>query len=165
MSAWRGWRLPFFLSLVSIIQTWWLGTTILTHSDSEHTTQPDRLTKSNTSFHCEDLSIAAVIGWTIPRGSTRIERYPETWNLRQYIASFFYTIQTPICYVGCLMIANTWTYISIYILLSWKTKICLYFSASMCEHLWPSPLHLVNCAKCSHNPSKDVDDWSSNVFF
>ncbi len=31
------------------------------------------------------------------------------------IASFFYTIETPICYVGCLMITNTWTYISLYI--------------------------------------------------
>ncbi len=30
------------------------------------------------------------------------------------IALFIYTIQTPICYVGCLMIANTWTYISLY---------------------------------------------------
>ncbi len=25
-----------------------------------------------------------------------------------------------------------------------KQQICLYFSASMCEHLWPSPTHLVN---------------------
>ncbi len=30
------------------------------------------------------------------------------------IALFFYTIQTPIRYVGCLMIANTWTYNSLY---------------------------------------------------
>ncbi len=31
------------------------------------------------------------------------------------IASFLCTIQTPICYVGCLMIANTWTDIFLYI--------------------------------------------------
>ncbi len=41
-----------------------------------------------------------------------------------------------------------------------KQKNSLYFSASTCEHLWPSPSNLVNCAKCSHNPSKDAADWS-----
>ncbi len=41
-----------------------------------------------------------------------------------------------------------------------KRKICLYFSASTCEHLWHSPSNLVNCAKGSHNASKDVADWS-----
>ncbi len=49
---------------------------------------------------------------------------PVAWNLNQY-CFIFYTIQMPICYVGCLVIANTWTYISPYtsgILLSWKTK-------------------------------------------
>ncbi len=30
------------------------------------------------------------------------------------VASFFYTIQTPICSVGCLMITNRWTDISLY---------------------------------------------------
>ncbi len=57
---------------------------------------------------------------------------------------FFYTIQIPICYVGCLMITNTWTYISPYtsgILLS-------------------SPSNLVNWAKCSYHPSKYAADWS-----
>ncbi len=37
-----------------------------------------------------------------------------------------------------------------------KQKNSLYFSASTCEHLWPSPSNLVNCAKCLHNPSKDT---------
>ncbi len=68
-----------------------------------------------------------------------------------------------ICYVGCWMIANSWTYISLYIkntaILEDK-KIYLYFSASTCEHLWLSPSHLVNCAKCLHDPSKDATDWS-----
>ncbi len=36
------------------------------------------------------------------------------------IASFLYTIQMPICYVGCLLLANTWNTPGI--LLSWKTK-------------------------------------------
>ncbi len=41
-----------------------------------------------------------------------------------------------------------------------KQKISLYFSTSNCEHLWPSHSHLVNCAKCSHHPSKDVANQS-----
>ncbi len=69
-------------------------------------------------------------------------RCPRAWHLSQYHFLFFYTIQTPICYVGCLMIANTWTYISLkhqeYSYLG-KEKISLYFSTSNCEHLWPSP--------------------------
>ncbi len=47
------------------------------------------------------------------------------------IASFFHTIQTPKCYVGCLMIANT-GHISSYtsgIPLSWKTKKQFVFSS------------------------------------
>ncbi len=45
-----------------------------------------------------------------------------------------------------------------------KQKISLYFSTSTYKHLWPS--HLVNCAKCSQNPSKDAADWSVwKVFF
>ncbi len=74
------------------------------------------------------LSTAAVIGWTIPRGTTEIaehitqkhlswlthSRSRAFWNLSQY-CFIVYTIQTPICYVGCLMIANICTYISLYI--------------------------------------------------
>ncbi len=41
-----------------------------------------------------------------------------------------------------------------------KQKNSLYFSASTCEHLWPSPSNLVNCAKCSHHPGKDAANWS-----
>ncbi len=40
------------------------------------------------------------------------------------------------------------------------TQNSLYFSASTCEHLWPSPSNLVNCTKCSHNHCKDAADWS-----
>ncbi len=75
---------------------------------------------------------------------------------------FFYTIQMPICYVGCLMIANTWTYISLYLRNTaiLEKKKSLYFLTSACEHLWPSHSHLVNCAKCEQIPSKYVADWS-----
>ncbi len=110
-----------------------------------------------------------MIGWTIPRGSTRIERSPKAWNLTQCCFIFFYTIQKPICYVGCLMITNTWIYIYLPIHQEYsylgKQKSSLYFYTSTCEHLWPSPSHLVNWAKCSHNPSKDAADWSVVVDF
>ncbi len=46
------------------------------------------------------------------------------------IASYFYTIQTPICYVGFLMIANRWTYISLYLrntaILENKKTVCIF---------------------------------------
>ncbi len=46
------------------------------------------------------------------------------------IAYFFYTIQTPLFYVGCLMIANTWTYISLYVrntaILENKKSVCIF---------------------------------------
>ncbi len=56
------------------------------------------------------------------------------------IGSFFNTIQTPICYVGCLMIANTWIYISLYIrntaILENKNSVCIF------------PHHLLNTCDC-----------------
>ncbi len=72
------------------------------------------------------LSTAAVIGWTIRCGPMEIaehitQRHPSwltnsrslaAWNLRQYCL-IFYTIQTSICSVGCLMIVNICTYISL----------------------------------------------------
>ncbi len=74
------------------------------------------------------LSTAAAIGWTIPRGPMEIaehieRRHPSclthsrilaAWNLRQYFL-IFYTIQTSICCIDCLVIANICTYISLYI--------------------------------------------------
>ncbi len=108
-----------------------------------------------------------MIGWTIPRGSTWIERCPEAWNLTQ-CCFIFSSIQMPICSVGCLMMANTRTYIYLYfrntVILENK-KNSLYFSASTFEHLWASPSNLLNCAKCSHNPSKDDADWSVVTHF
>ncbi len=72
---------------------------------------------------------------------------PPEHGIWLHVASFFNTIQMPICYVGYLMIANTWTYISLYIrntaILENNKSVCI-FSASTCEHLWPSPSHLVN---------------------
>ncbi len=46
-----------------------------------------------------------------------------------------------------------------------ENKNSLYFSASTCEHLWPSPSNLVNCVKCSHNSTKDATDWSVDADF
>ncbi len=113
MSAWRGRRSPSFSSLVSIMQTWWLGTTMLTHSDSEYATQADWVTESNTSLwrfehsRCDWLNHTTVV----PHESSEAPPHGNWVN----IVSFFNTIQTPICYVGCLMIAKAWTYISLYI--------------------------------------------------
>ncbi len=74
------------------------------------------------------LSTVAVIGWTIPRGPTEIaelieRRHPSclthsgslaAWNLRQY-CFIFYTIQTSIWCIDCIVNANICTYISLYI--------------------------------------------------
>ncbi len=61
------------------------------------------------------------------------------------IASFVYTIQNPICYVGCLMIANICTYISLYNMNMAtsvnKKLVCI--PTSTCEHLWPSPCKVI----------------------
>ncbi len=69
------------------------------------------------------------IDWTIPRGSTWIQCCPIAW-IWVNIVSFLNTIQTPICYVGCSMIANTWTYISLYIrntaILENKKSVCIF---------------------------------------
>ncbi len=73
------------------------------------------------------LSTAVAIGWTIPRGSTVIAEHITwrhsswlkktsslaVWNLRQYC--HFCTIQTSICCIDCLVIANICTYISLHI--------------------------------------------------
>ncbi len=72
-------------------------------------------------------------------------------------------LESPIYYVGCLMIAHTWIYISLlpqeYCYLG-KQKNSLYFLASACKHFWSSHSHLVNCAKCDQISSKYVADWS-----
>ncbi len=41
-----------------------------------------------------------------------------------------------------------------------KQKISLYFSASTCEPLWPSPFYAFKVHNMSHNPNKDAADWS-----
>ncbi len=77
----------------------------------------------------------------------------ETWNFSQY-CFIFYTIHTPVCCVGCLMITNIWTYISLYIrntaILVNKILvcICLHQLVNTCD------LHLVKCAICSTIPAK-----------
>ncbi len=86
-----------------------------------------------------------------------------------HAASFIYTIQSTICYVGCLSIANTLIYISLYLrntAILENKKNSLYFLASVWEHLWPSHSRLVNCTKCEQIPcNKYVTNWSDwNVF-
>ncbi len=113
-------------SLVSIIQIWWLGTTILTHSDSEYAIQAVWVTDSNTSLrrfehsHCD---------WLKPYNVVPLESRAAPKNgIWVNIVSFLNTIQTPICYVGCLSTvwwSQKYGHISSYtsgILLSWKTK-------------------------------------------
>ncbi len=82
-----------------------------------------------------------LIGWTIPRGSTRIQRCPEAWNLRQYCFIFLHNTDTNML---CRLFDDC-KYMDIYIpipqeycYLGKQTKICI-FSAWTCEHLWPSP--------------------------
>ncbi len=76
-------------------------------------------------------STATMIGWTIPRGilfqfRPGYVRLAEPYHVVPFkssaalkhriwvnILSFLNSMQTPICYVGCLIIANTWIYISL----------------------------------------------------
>ncbi len=116
-----------YSSLVSIIQMWWLGKTILTQW---YATQADWVTESNTSLWRFEHSRCDWLNHTTWFHSNWA--YPKTWNLRQYCFIFLHntTIQTPICYLGCLMIANTWTYISLYIrntaILENKNIVCIF---------------------------------------
>ncbi len=87
---------------------------------------------------------------------------PETWNLTQCCFIFLHnTDANMLC-----RLFDDHKYMDIYlpILQEYcylgKQKKRLYFSASTCEHLWPSPSNLLNCAKCSHNPSKDAANLS-----
>ncbi len=103
-----------------------------------------------------------VIGWTIPRGSTRIDCCPEAWNLSQYCFIFLHNTDANI---HCMLFDDRKymdTYLPIHLENCYlgKQKNSLYFLASACEHLWPSPSHLVNCAKCEQILSKYVTDWS-----
>ncbi len=126
--------------------------------DSEYATQADWVIDSNLALAI--LAYSALYGRCHLVCVVPVQWCPGEWNFRQYCL-IFNSIQMPICYVGCLVIANTWTYISIYIRNTaiLENKICLYFSTSMCEHWWPSLSHLVIQAKCSHHPSRDTTDW------
>ncbi len=87
-----------------------------------------------------------VIGWTIPRGSTRIKRYPVAWNLSPCCFIFLHNTDSNML---CRLFDDR-KYMDIYLPIHQecsylgKQQICLYFSASTCEHLWPSPSRLVN---------------------
>ncbi len=120
-------------------------------------------------------STAAVIGWTIPGGilfpfrpgyvryTTWFHSNPALHHSMEFVSILFHFLTQYRCNMLCRLFDNR-KYMDIYIYISpytsGKQKISLYFSASTCEHLWPSSSNLVNCAKCSHNPSKDAADWS-----
>ncbi len=126
----------------------------------------------NTQHKQTGLSILILLSLSL-HYSTLYERYhlvcigpvqccPVAWNFRQYcLIVLLNTDANMLCGLFddrkhmdiYLHIHQEYCYLG-------KQKICLYFSASKCEHLWPSPSNLVNCAKCLHNPSKDVADWS-----
>ncbi len=97
---------------------------------------------------CFRLTRLCVIGWTIPRGSTRIECYPKAWNLSPCSLIFVHNTVTNMLY----RLFDDRKYMDIYIYLPipqeyyylGKQKNSLYFLISTCEHLWPSPSHLVN---------------------
>ncbi len=120
-------------------------------------------------------STAAAIGWTIPRGILfpfwpGYVRLAEPYHVVPLessaapahriwvnIVSFLNTIQMPICYVGCLIIANTWIYISIYIrntaILENKKSVCIFPHqlVNTCDlHLFS----LLKCAICCTIPLK-----------
>ncbi len=89
-----------------------------------------------------------VIGWTIPHGSTRIQRYPETCNLSP--CCFIFLHNTTVANMLCRLFDDR-KYMDIYLpipqeycYLGKQKKNSLYFLVSKCEHLWPSPSHLVN---------------------
>ncbi len=95
---------------------------------------------------CFRLTRLCVIGWTIQRGSTRIQRFPVAWDLSQYCFIFEHnTDANMLC-----RLFDDYKYMDIYLPIHQeyrylgKQKICLYYSASTCEHLWRSPSHLVN---------------------
>ncbi len=104
-----------------------------------------------------------VIGWTIHTTWFHLNRaLPQSMELDSMLLHFLHNTDANMLHG----LFDDHKYMDIYLLIHqeysylWKQKISLYFSASTCERLWPSPSHLVNCAKCLHNPSKDAADWS-----
>ncbi len=81
-----------------------------------------------------------MIGWTIPRGSTRIEYCPEAWNLTQCCFIFLHNTDANML---CRLFDDR-KYMDIYLPIPQeycylgKQKNSLYFLASASEHLWPS---------------------------
>ncbi len=91
-------------------------------------------------------------------GDTQVGKHtaappPPPWNFRKY-CFIFYTIQVSVCCVGCLMIANKCTYISLYIrntaISVNKQLVCIspHQFVNTCDlHLIKSlSYHVVNCS-------------------
>ncbi len=121
--------------------------------NSEYATQADWVINSNLAL--------AILAYSTLYGCCHLICV-GAWNFRQYYLIFLLNTDANIlCRLFDdhkhmdihLHIHQEYCYLG-------KQKICLYFSASTCEHLWPSPSHLVIRTKCSHQPSKDAADWS-----
>ncbi len=121
---------------------------------------------------CEQEMLASwinyftVIGWKIPCGMGTPILFPfqpgyvwlaEPWNLSQYCFNFLQNMDdNMLCrlFDDCKYMDR---YLPIHQEYGYLGKQSLYFPVSTCEHFWPWPSHLVNCANCSHNPSKFKD--------
>ncbi len=84
-------RHHLYSSLVSIIQMWWLGTTIHTHSDSEYATQADWVTKSNMSLRSFEYSSSDWLNHTTWFHSNRYitTALPRSMEFESILLHFF----------------------------------------------------------------------------
>ncbi len=82
---------------------------------------------------------------------------PCSMEYETILFHFFYAINTSICYVGCLMITNTWTNISLYItntpILEKKISVCI-FSHQLVNTCDFYLFRLLKCEICSTIPVK-----------
>ncbi len=133
--------------------SWWARPSYLCHCNCDwlsHTTWSNRscrrIPRGMAAAIWFPWTRLRVIGWTIPRGSTRIERYPVAWNLSPCCFIFLHnTVANMLC-----RLFDDRKYMDIYLPIPQeycylgKQKNSLHFLVSTCEHLWPSPSHLVN---------------------
>ncbi len=88
---------------------------------------------------CFRLTRLYVIDWTITTWFHSNRALARSMEFESMLLHFFYTIQSPICHVDCLMIANTWIYISLYLrntaILENKKTVCIFLHqlVNICE--------------------------------
>ncbi len=128
--------------------------------NSEYATQADWVIDSNLDLAI--LAYSTLYGCCHLVCIGPVQCYPGAWNFRQYC--LIVLLNTDVNMLCTLFDDHKHMDIYLHIHQEYcylgKQKIGLYFSASTCEHLWPSPSHLVIRAKCSHHHSKDAADWS-----